>query len=68
MKTDPKNLWLAEIGTQKFNFPKKTDPKIYFQAQKVPSKNGTSRTPTYGCYPPPENLDDIFGSLSRNNS
>ena len=34
----------------------KIDPKIYFSAKKVPSKNGTSRIPIYGSYPPPRDL------------
>ena len=39
--------------TQKFIPSYKIDPKIYFPAEKVPSKNGTSRVPIYGSYPPP---------------
>ena len=48
----PKNLFKAKILTQKFITSYKIDPKIYFPAEKVPSKNGTSRIPIYGIYPP----------------
>ena len=52
MKISPKNLFQAKILTQKFISSYKIDPKIYFLAKKVPSKNGTSRIPIYGSYPP----------------
>ena len=48
----PKNLFQAKILTQKFITSYKIDPKNYFSAKKVPSKNGTSRIPIYGSYPP----------------
>ena len=38
--------------TQQFITSYKIDPKIYFPAKKVPSKNGTFRIPIYGSYPP----------------
>ena len=56
MKTWPKNLFKAKILTQKFITSYKVDPKIYFPAEKVPSKNGTSRIPIYGSYPPETEL------------
>ena len=52
MEIWPKNLFKAKILTQKFITSYKIDPKIYFPAKKVPSKNGTSRIPIYGSYPP----------------
>ena len=39
---DPKIITSCKIG-----------PKIYFLAEKVPSKNGTSRIPIYGSSTPP---------------
>ena len=36
MTTWPKNLFKAKILTQKFITSYKIDPKIYFQAKKVP--------------------------------
>ena len=43
----PQNFFQAKILTQKFITIYKIDPKIYFLAKKVPSKNGTSRIPIY---------------------
>ena len=45
------NLFKAKILTQNFITSFKIDPKIYFPAKKVPSKNGTSHIPIYGRYP-----------------
>ena len=47
----PKNLFKANILTQKFFTSYKIDPKIYFLA-KESTKNGTFRIPIYGSYPP----------------
>ena len=55
--------------TQKFIQDENLDPKMYFPAKKVPSKNGTSHIPIYESYllplppPPPERC--IFGLMSR---
>ena len=49
----PKNLFKAKILTQKFITSYKIEPKIYFPAKKVHSKNGTSCIPIYRSYPPP---------------
>ena len=46
------NLAFHDNLTQKFITSYKIDPKIYFPAEKVPSKNGTSHIPIYGSYPP----------------
>ena len=58
----PKNLFKAKILTQKFITSYKIDPKIYFPAKKVPSKNGTSRIPIYGSYPPEGLCFPLIGS------
>ena len=52
----PKNLIKAKILTQKFITSYKIDSKIYFPAEKVPQKNGTSCIPMYGSYPPKTSL------------
>ena len=62
----PKTLFKAKILTQRFITSYKIDPKIYFPAKKVPSKNGTSGIPIYGSYPPEATIYHETSQCSSN--
>ena len=63
MKIWPKNIFKAKILTQKFITSYKVDPKIYFPAEKVPSKMAHPVSQSMGVAPPPRIEQSPFSML-----